>query len=66
MRDAGYVDQVVRKEQYERDHSSTRITYRVTHYEAVTAYEGGEHITTANGLKALLDKLEAEAESELE
>jgi hypothetical protein len=55
-----YVDQVVRQQEYMQAHPGTRITYRVTHWEAVAPHRNGETITTARDLKTLLDKLEAD------
>lgn len=60
MKSDDYVDQVRRREAYEQAHPDVRISFRVTHWEAVTPQENGEVIITRLELKALLNKLEEE------
>jgi hypothetical protein len=51
-------DQVKRRIAYQAAHPGVRITYRVTHWEAVIPQENGEIIYTRYELRDLLDKLE--------
>jgi hypothetical protein len=54
-----YVDQVPRREAYEKAHPDVKITYHDGWWQAVIPEEAGETVVSRYELKALLDKLEA-------
>jgi hypothetical protein len=56
-----HVDQVVRLEEFRKEHPDIEVSYRVSYWEAVTKQENGETIITRYELGDLLDKLEADA-----
>ncbi len=55
----GYMDQVPRREAYERARPDVKITYHGGWWQAVIPEEAGETVISRYELKALLDKLEA-------
>ena len=56
-REPGYVDQVPRREAYEKAHPDVKITYHGGWWQAVIPEDAGETVITRYELKALLDKL---------
>jgi hypothetical protein len=55
----GYVDQVVRRQEYEAAHPETEIIYLGPHWQAIIREEAGVTVITRHDLRVLLDKLEA-------
>jgi len=59
IREPGYVDQVPRREAYEKSHPDVEITYMGPYWRAIVPEGNGETVVVRYELRQLLDKLEA-------